>query len=173
MVNAPLPFELVCHIWFALPFLLTSTTQNYIIFIYCFHYWVYFNILFSVYLTFQGTSHKPAWNNAGDFLHQSDLLWCFCSVLLTYRGINCKNQKNKIKANSYKHFTLLFLCHLLSQWKLGKKNKDIAKTRWHANQLCCCISSPVHSNRKASPKSELIGCTIWREVIFFVKLNIK
>lgn len=27
----------------------------------------YFNIFFSVYLAFQATSHKPAWNNFRDF----------------------------------------------------------------------------------------------------------
>lgn len=59
-----LKFDVRC-----LPFQVTSIKNKIknTEFIHRFHWEVYFNIFFSVYLAFQATTHKPAWNTPGDF----------------------------------------------------------------------------------------------------------
>lgn len=112
---------------------------------YCFHYEVYFNMFFWVYLAFQAIHHKPSWNDAGDFYVSTSkwpfVIFLFCFVNL--RGNKLWESKNEIIGNSCKCFTSLLLSHFPTQWKIGK-NKCVTKTRWHSWKLwwlfiCCAF----------------------------------
>lgn len=95
---------------------------------------------------------------------------CDVSVLLTYRGISRENQKIKLKetvVNTSPHFYAIYL-----------PNKNQEKTSILERQGDLPISStlaflsPVHSNKEADTKLELICYTVCRVVIFLLNLTL-
>lgn len=109
----------------------------------------YFNIFFSVYLTFQARSHKPAWNNFGDF-DVSTSKWPFVMLLFCFvnlKGVNFKNQKIKLKEIAVNSSLSCFFMPFT--YPIKRRKMSATKTRWHSNPRCCCFSS-VHSKKSRS-----------------------